>query len=258
MAYLLILLAALVGIWAVAEAHWVLRVVHHQIGSRGVRILFVSDLHCSRFHPPARIDRIIRRAEQLNPDLVLLGGDYVERGNRYVDRCISQLARLKAHAAVLGNHDIQTHRGENPRSAVVAALEERGIPLLNNTSMMITVKGIHIQIIGTADARRDIAYAGHLTRDDRADMLILLSHSPDFLPSGAGHLDLDLALCGHTHGGQITLFGRPITTHSRYGRILGRGLCTYRSTPVVISNGVGTTILPLRFWAPCAVDVIDL
>ncbi len=198
------------------------------------------------------------RIRDLDPDLIFIGGDYADRGLRYVSPCLEALAELKPAMAVLGNHDVQTIAGVNPRQAVVEAMERLGIPLICNSSEVIEHGKWRIQLAGPADCRRDVAYLGHVARDPSADLLIILSHNPDFIPIGCTHLPFDLALCGHTHGGQITWFGRPITTHSIYRRELGRGLCFFRGKPVVVSSGVGTTILPLRFFAPPGIELIEL
>lgn len=250
--------AAVLIIWGICEARFILKVRHHRIGTRGIRIAYLSDLHCGFFFSPKRLEKVIQRVQELSPDLVLLGGDYVEGGPTYARECLEALSRLSPAAAVLGNHDIQDSRKGSAREAAAAVCRSLGIPLLYNSCITVQVKGITLQIAGPADARRDTAYLGHIRRDPSADIMILLSHNPDFIPSGAQHLDFDLALCGHTHGGQITLFGRPLTTHSKYRKELGRGLCRWKGKPVVVSCGLGTTIMPLRFFASPSIETADL
>ncbi len=258
MFWALLIPAALLLVWGIAEARFVLRISRHRLGNRGLRVVFISDVHCGFWMPPGRLKRVIDRISNLSPDMVLLGGDYIERGTRYVLPCLKALSALQPAAAVLGNHDIKPSGGIIPRDAVLDAMEAFGIPVLCNSSMTIRSGNLTIQIAGAADAGRDIAYLGHISRDEHADLMILLSHNPDFIPTGSGHLDFDIAVCGHTHGGQITLFGRPVTTHSIYRRELGRGLCRWRGKPVVVSNGIGTTILPMRFFAVPSIEVIEL
>ncbi len=257
--FLLLVPLALLA-WGIMEARYALKVRTHELGTRGVRIVWASDFHCRWWYPPSCIRRIADRIASLNPDIVIFGGDFVDAGEQYVDACIGELSRAGGStltAAVLGNHDIQWSRGSCPRNRIVSRLEQAGIRLLHNTSVTAAVRGIPVQIIGTADLSRDVSYIGHLAQDPKAQLVILASHNPDFVPL-ADTLPFDVALCGHTHGGQITFFGIPVTTHTRHRRSLGRGRCSFAGRTVIVSFGTGTTILPIRFCAQPGLDVIDL
>jgi len=244
-------------VWGITEALMPPRLKVHPMGERGIRLIWLSDLHCSRINSPKRIRKIVRIIQRASPDAVILGGDYVDRGLSYVEPCISILQALKPAAALLGNHDVQTKGGKNPRLLTVQTLESYGIRVLYNSACLLECGGYTLQLIGTGDCRRDIAYTAHIRREARADAALLLAHNPDALPAAAGNLDFDLALCGHTHGGQVSFFGKPLVTHTKHKQI-SRGFSFFRGKPVIVSHGTGTTILPLRFFSVPSVEVIDL
>ncbi len=90
---------------------------------------------------------------------------------------------------------------------------------------------------------------------------ILIAHNPDVLPEGlpSAPRAFDLALAGHTHGGQITLFGLwAPTTHSAYDQRFRSGWSEVDGTPVLVSRGTGSYGLPMRFFAPPQIHAILL
>ena len=94
---------------------------------------------------------------------------------------------------------------------------------------------------------------------DQEEFVILLTHTPDYVEDMiAGRVDL--ALAGHTHGGQVTLFGlyAPVTA-SKYGTRFRTGLRhNSKGVPIIISNGLGTSRRPVRFCAPTDITIVTL
>jgi predicted MPP superfamily phosphohydrolase len=91
----------------------------------GFRIAFLADIHHGPFFSRGRVADLVRRVNALEPDLVLLGGDYVHRGPQYVAPCFAELGKLEARCGgygVLGNHD----SWEGP-AATLAAMRRNGI-----------------------------------------------------------------------------------------------------------------------------------
>jgi predicted MPP superfamily phosphohydrolase len=94
---------------------------------------------------------------------------------------------------------------------------------------------------------------------DKATFTILLTHTPDYVED-ADVSGVDLALAGHTHGGQVTLFGlyAPITA-SKYGMRFRTGLRrSSHGVPIIISSGLGTSRRNIRFCAPTDIVVVTL
>jgi predicted MPP superfamily phosphohydrolase len=216
--------------------------------ARPLRIAFASDFHAGPTTDPALFDELLAALEREQPDLLLLGGDYVSFDARHVDALQAFLRAARAPLgtfAVLGNHDIW-----NGRARIEATLAAAGVEVLVNRSAalpapyaQVSVCGIDDPWTGAPSAARTFAQAGAVR--------IYLMHSPD----GLFRLDgqrYDLGLAGHTHGGQIArrdgvpLFrpSGPCSREYSHGRyeIAGNG-------PLVVGRGIGCAGIPLRLNA---------
>ncbi|MEG0766510.1 MAG: metallophosphoesterase, partial [Clostridia bacterium] len=125
---------------------------------------------------------------------------------------------------------------------------------LINRAVRITRGEQSIALLGVDDYHNGYPDIANLAAQmQTSDYAILLSHSPDFLPIALatpdrnGHTGwVDLALCGHTHGGQITLFGYPLISRSQYGTRYLSGWKREENTDLLISNGIGVSYVPFR------------
>jgi len=223
----------------------------------GMTIAFLSDIHHGPFLAVDRVRRVVDQANSLRPDLVVLGGDYVYRNPRYIAPCFAELARLEAPLGVLGvlgNHD-HWEDAELTRRC----MSEAGIASLDNAGIWVLQGGERIRIGGVGDLwtdRQDLEAA--LGEAIGGDFVVLLSHNPDYAEQLQTD-DVDLMLSGHTHGGQVTLFGlwAPFVP-SEYGQKYRSGVVLSPWTTVVISNGIGTITPALRFWARPQIVLVHL
>ena len=232
----------------------------------GVTIAFLTDTHHGPFVPVSYLEKVVAMTNRLNPDVVALGGDYVQRrrslypqGNQrhLIAPGVAALAGLRAplgRFAVLGNHD---HRV----SAMLTrrALAENGFIELTNTGVFLERGGARLFLAGVDDLRTgkpNLRRALHQCGVE--DACILLSHNPD-ITERIRDPRVDLVLSGHTHGGQIALplVGAPYTA-SRYGQKYLAGLVQGPTARVYVSRGVGTIGLPIRWGAPPEVTLITL
>jgi predicted MPP superfamily phosphohydrolase len=230
----------------------------------GVQIAFVSDIHRGPFVSEVQVSRLVNRVNALRADLILLGGDYVYSGTKYESSCLSQLSRLQAPLgcfAVLGNHDYGRPDSAAPGIGnVIKATAEAGIPLLRNEGVWLEKNGQRIRLGGVADYTAGTSKLGPIVEGTgRGDFVLLISHNPDFsedLPEDA----VDLVLSGHTHGGQMTLFGAwAPRVSSKYGQKYRTGIVRNDVTTVIVSNGIGiSTPLPIRVYAPAQIVVVTL
>ena len=230
----------------------------------GTRVVLITDIHRGPFLSQDRVRSLVERVNALVPDLVLLGGDFVFMGTDYAASCFEELAELKAplgRIAVLGNHDYGDYqKGEDGPALVIQAAADAGITLLRDEGLWVEAQEERIYIAGANDysvGKPSIPAA--LEGTSRDDFVLLLSHSPDLaekLPEGA----VDLVLAGHTHGGQVTVFGLWAPhVPSDYGHKYRTGLVETDLTTVVVSNGIGTsTIPPVRLLARPQIVVITL
>lgn len=224
-----------------------------------MRLVLMSDLHVAGPEtPPSRLARVVGQVNALNPDLVLIAGDFVTEKRTATklydaDAAIAPLVALRPRLgtiAVMGNHD----HWLNSRD-VHAALAKARITVLDNRAV-----GVGPLAIGGVDDAftKHADVAGMVVALERiGGVPIVLSHSPDIFPQVPGSVPLTLA--GHTHCGQIVLplFG-PVATASRYGERYRCGLVEEGSKRLVVTAGIGTSILPFRLGAPADVWVIEL
>jgi uncharacterized protein len=228
---------------------------------RPLRIAFLSDFHTgSHAADLARLRAIVIEAGSHHPDLVLLGGDFVNMmlfgGGRIAPRAIAAaLAGLDAplgRFAVLGNHDLD-YGGEE----VAAALRERGIDVLTDERRELTFDGAAIDVLGIPDARVERPSAGAALAALTERPAIVLAHDPYWF----SHLRAGphLMLSGHTHGGQICLPGiGPLTNKSRAPLRWSSGLTVESGRYLYVTRGLGTSGLPIRFLAPPEFAVLEV
>ncbi|MFB9952834.1 metallophosphoesterase [Rhizobium puerariae] len=274
------------GSYAVAEPLVRLRTARYALTPPGwtpglkLRIVALADFHaCQPWMPAERIVSICEQANALQPDVVLLLGDYVSGMRLVTDRmapdvwaqALSTLqAPLGVHA-VLGNHDwwedaeVQRQGGGTPASRRV--LEAVGIPVYSNRALRLEKEGRGFWLAGVEDQLAILPRRGHpeIRKDDLAGTLaqvtdaapvILMAHEPDIFPQVPGRVSLTLS--GHTHGGQVRLFGYAPVVPSRFGDRYVYGHVREGGRDLIVSGGLGCSGLPIRFGAPPEIVAIDL
>jgi predicted MPP superfamily phosphohydrolase len=237
-------------------------------------IAVIADLHaCKPWMEQERIAEIVTRTNAIGADLIVLLGDYVA-SHRFITGRLEPAewaeplkdlrAPLGVHA-VLGNHDwwqdeTVQHTGEGP-PASKGALEAVGIPVYENEAVRITKNGQAFWLAGLGDqlayqrtrkpppnhrdGADDLPGTLALVTDDAP--VILMAHEPDVIMRVPDRISL--TLCGHTHGGQVRLFGWSPVVPSDYGNRFAYGhICEPRD--IVVSGGLGCSIMPLRFGMP--------
>jgi predicted MPP superfamily phosphohydrolase len=225
----------------------------------GCRVALLTDLHHSPFNGIEFIRHAVATTNGLNPDLVALGGDFIQWGDfRYAGPYFRALRELRARwgvYAVAGNHD-HVHDGAQ---AVRRAMHENGIIDVNNAGRRLKARGHRLRVAGVDDfqhGRQDLPAAlGDATQEDPC---ILLSHNPDHAEKLTDRR-VGLVLSGHMHGGQIVIPG--LGYHcipSRYGLKYLEGLVQAPCAQVFVSRGLGTVILPVRFRCPPEINLITL
>jgi predicted MPP superfamily phosphohydrolase len=224
----------------------------------GYRIALVTDLHHSRVVPSSWLHVVAERVRKLEPDLVVLGGDFVSHAPRELEGLGAVVAGFRARdgvVAVLGNHDHWVGA-----DAVAAAVRAGGAELLENQHRMLTRDGERLAVAGVGDfahgsVRLDEALAGIPSDVPR----VLASHNPDLIEYLPAEARVDLMLAGHTHNGQIhfPLIG-PLTVPSQFGGKYLHGLKRHGETWIYVSAGVGTAAVPFRWGNPPEVPVLKL
>jgi predicted MPP superfamily phosphohydrolase len=213
---------------------------------RGTTVAFLSDIHHGPLTGTGFIRKVVERTQALEPDLILLGGDYVHTSEIYIAPCFDLLRNLSAPLGVhgvLGNHDYWENE-----DLTRECLAEAGITDLTNTGVWIQKEGHRLRLAGVGDLWEDSqdleAALGDCGKQEAA---ILLSHNPDYAEA-VEDARVGLILSGHTHGGQIVIpaYGAPIMP-SAYGQKYRYGWVKGPTSTVFVTSGLGTIYPPVRF-----------
>lgn len=248
----------LVGAYAwLGEPGWI-EVSHHVVGGAAVgrrpfRIVQLADLHFHRIGDRER--RVAAAVQEAKPDLLVLGGDLVDRPEDLpvLDAFLALVGAPRATVAVLGNWE---RWSGVERESLRAVLAHRNALLLVNEALRLEHDGRAVAVAGLDDL-----HSGHA--DPKAAMaatadvanVVAVSHSPLVREAWEGR-PATFLLAGHTHGGQVTFLGyAPARPPGSGAYVAG----WYRGAPfdAYVSRGVGTSILPIRFGARPEVAVFD-
>ena len=217
----------------------------------GLRIALIADLHTGGpFIDEKKLRQIVARTNQLNPDLIILLGDYMSPNSWHSQRVEPEvtagvLKDLRAPLgvyAVLGNHD-WWYNGEKVRRA----LEQNGIPVLDDEIAEIKWRDKSFWLAGLADLwTRPQHVSETMAKAPYGSIIIALTHNPDIFPDVPQSVPLLLA--AHTHGGQVNLplIGTPIVP-SNFGAKYTAGHVFENGRHMFVTTGIGTSILPVRF-----------
>ena len=262
----LLLAGSLFG-YAFCIEPWMIIVAKYEIESEqlpeafdGFKIAFIADPHHGKRYTYDKLNRVVRKTHGQSPDIILLGGDYSNEHPKDLAECFDKFSELDAPLgvyAILGNHDYW-----NP-PLMRQAIADAGIHLLQNSGVWLEKDGSRVLLVGVEDlwcGKPSLEPVWQELID--SDYAVLLSHNSDFIddvePSLLQHLDLMLS--GHTHGGQVTLFG--LYTPKK---MVKSGLVSGHFPPddsgkpdIIVSNGIGTSILPLRFFARPQIVIVTL
>ncbi len=239
-----------------------LTIEHRQISLRrlpreldGLRIVQLSDIHHSSFTSREQIERAVETANNLQPDIIALTGDYVSKEREYAAPCAELMGKLRARHgvyAVLGNHDHWTDA-----ALVTDLFRAEGITVLVNQGMRFEKDGAAFWLAGVDDTMvglEDLPLALAGARED--ELKLLLAHNPIILRRAA-RAGVDLVLSGHTHGGQVRLRSERGGAGRPRRRPL-KGLSNAGETQIYVTRGLGTVVLPVRFGCPPEVSLLEL
>ncbi|MCB1339161.1 MAG: metallophosphoesterase [Maritimibacter sp.] len=254
--------------WRIRRADWP--------ADKPLRIAVIADIHAGEPHVPRRrIRQVVRRTNALGADLIVILGD-LPAGHRFVTAPVPEAevaailgeltAPLGVHA-VLGNHDWWEDRdaqarGTGPTRAGLA-MEQNGIPVLENRAVelangiWLAGLGDQLALLRGADGIKGVDdLDATLAQVPEGAPAILLAHEPDIFPKVPARIALTLS--GHTHGGQFRLFGYSPVVPSRFGNRYAYGPVEEDGRHLVVSGGIGCSIVPVRFGVTPEITVIEL
>ena len=200
----------------------------------GLKVVFAGDLHI-RPNQEKRLIEVVDKINVQNPDIILFAGDFA------------------AGHSVMGNHDYWADYDD-----IKEMLEGVGIKVLANSNEPLTLEnGKTIYIAGVDDLQTKTPDVEEALKGTENTSTIFLTHSPDvFVDVPKGNVKLTLA--GHVHGGQVRLpFIGALIIPSKYGDKYSHGLIEEDGQKMVVTKGIGTSILPVRFNCTPEIVVIN-
>ncbi len=259
---LLIFIVTAVLLWGFYIEPDMLTVKEYKISSpdfsgQNLRIVFASDFHLNK-NQEKQARRITDKINSENPDIIILGGDFVKgdcpEKSMLPEHVAKELSNLKAPYgvyAVTGNHDSWFDE-----KRIISALEEKNISVLNNKNKKLELNGKVFYIAGIEDLTTGKPNLDKAFQNTSAPV-IFVSHSPDiFLQNPYKPF---LTLSGHTHGGQIRLpFFGALVVPSKYGNKYAQGKFEKGSQNLIVTKGLGTSILPFRFNCTPEIVVVEI
>lgn len=224
-------------------------------GFDGYKIAFISDTHYPSLFTQPRLKKLTRKLQKESPDVLLLGGDYVTSTallNELFDS-LSAVEPVDGVYAVLGNHE------RRYKEAAIQSMNNYGVVLLADSVVAIERENDSIYLVGIYDSfSYDSLVVQPAETVSSEAFVMLLCHTPDY--SERSLTTADIVFSGHTHGGQVSLFGlyTPVK-NTQYGNRFLRGMNEATSgASVITTTGVGTSRRKVRFCVPSEIVFVTL
>jgi len=225
------------------------------MGFDGFRIAQISDLHNAEFGEGNR--NLLERLEKAEPHIIVLTGDIIDSRNTDIAVSLSfaeEAVKIAPCYYVTGNHEARL----SECGVFVDGLESLGVTVLRNEAVTLEQKGDTVTLMGVDDPTFEVDYMTgdcrpvmtaaleQLTAEDRG-YTILLSHRPEWFQLYRDY-EIDLVFSGHAHGGQFRLpfVGGIVAPNQGFFPEYDGGLYTEGNTAMVVSRGLGPSIIPLR------------
>ena len=233
----------------------------------GYRIAHVSDLHNAEIGEDN--EKLLTMLREADPDMIAITGDLIDSRNTNVEIALQfaqEAMKIAPCYYVSGNHEARVNEYEELKTGLISA----GVIILEDTQTEISIEEQTITLIGVNDPSFQTDYLfgdsetvinSKLTElhTDGEVFTILLSHRPELFDTYADH-DVDLVLSGHAHGGQFRLpfIGGVVAPNQGLFPEYDAGIYTDGNTNMLVSRGVGNSILPFRINNRPEVILIEL
>lgn len=239
----------------------------NQDDTPALKIAQISDLHIKEDFPPKSLDKLVEKINAQDPDIVLFTGDLYDNYAMFRDdeQVIARLQKIEAaygKIAIWGNRDY----GGGASRQYESIMDRSGFTLLKNSSFRITAaNGKNILLTGLDDSLLGQPMMPEEGKSSPADYRILLTHEPDAIDAYLS-FGYDLALSGHSHGGQINIPFLPFineaaaATSSLSSKYIG-GMYTFgaeQQQKLYVNTGIGTTHISARFGVVPEIAVFNI
>lgn len=240
---LVIAIAFLLYMWKVAHEN---NVLNHQLNLIGeqeeIRLFFISDTHLRK------INRDMIKGIKGSFDAVIIGGDFADSRTpiERIHENLNLLTQLGPTYFVWGNNDREV--GEDRLRGI---LLEHGVHVIANDAVLLPDKKNRFWLSAIEDtSTRKYSFEAAFKKIDKKDLVVFISHNPGVFARVRAKYRADLMIGGHLHGGQIRI--GPYGAHPNGSYKEREGVMT------LVSNGYGTTLLPLRLGAKPQCHIIDI
>ena len=230
------------------------------VALQGFRIVQVSDLHDASFGKDNQ--KLCDSVAALSPDIIVITGDIIDSNRPDMEHSVNTINSLAAIAPtyyVNGNHE--TWLSQDTQERLYDSLSSLdNVTILWDTTMEIEKDGMTFQLLGVCDEHLQSDTLRRMTEElETSQFTILLAHEPQYLDEYS-HCGIDLVLTGHAHGGQFRLpfIGGVVAPDQGLFPVYTEGMHTLDSTSMIISRGLGNSIIPVRLFNDPELVVIDL
>jgi len=266
--------AALLALFSIWQNNGIV-ITHYQYTNQKIpkgfdnfKILQISDLHNKDFY-----GRLLEKINTINPDMIVITGDLIDRRNTKMDvavQFIEEIAPIAPIYYVSGNHEqLSDIFGE-----LKEELNQRNVNIIDNTFEVFNRKGNKIGLMGIADPAIHQTERSYLWDDSSAyvrssiedlyknidtEFNILLSHRPELYDVYA-ETKVDLVFSGHAHGGQVRIpfIGGLVAPNQGFFPKYTEGIYSNGVTSMIVSRGLGNSIIPLRIFNRPELVVVTL
>ncbi len=232
-------------------------VIHSPKLARGkhFRIVHISDTHCDDIPgPEVKLSSLI---PQLKPDIIVFTGDAINTSKalKRFRQVLAELSKIAPVYVVKGNHDSRCYPDAN-----LFTRSGNNVQELESTTQSIKINGVDATITGVpVDSEANI---GHLISVlPKETYNLFLFHYPSIADQLA-KADVDLFLCGHTHGGQVRLpFYGAVITRSLTGKRYESGYYKVNKMDMNVNRGIGMVggnAPKIRFMCKPEISVLDV
>jgi uncharacterized protein len=234
----------------------------------GYKIVHISDLHNKEFG--AEQSHLLPKIKEIEPDIIVVTGDLIDSKNTNIDIAIDLIKRASEIAPIYyvsGNHEAWS----GSYNSLKSRLEETGVTVLDDSKVEVSKGNSSIELIGLSDiafvkldhSKNDVAgYTENLLSNltgTNSNFKIMLSHRPELFDVYANS-EVDLVFSGHAHGGQFRLpfIGGLVAPNQGFFPKFTEGIHTNNHTSMVVSRGLGNSIIPVRIFNRPELVVVTL
>ena len=233
----------------------------------GYRIAHVSDLHNTEMGKDN--EKLLAMLRDADPDMIAITGDLIDSRNTDIEvalKFVREAVKIAPCYYVTGNHEARV----NEYGELKAGMETAGVTVLEDVRTEISMEGATITLIGVNDPsyQTDYLFGDSETvlntkleelHTEDGEFTVLLSHRPELFDAYTDH-GIDLVLSGHAHGGQFRLpfIGGLVAPNQGFFPEYDAGIYTEGNTNMLVSRGIGNSILPFRINNRPEVILIEL